>query len=78
MMAKAEGKRPGSRLRTEDEMRAALLALDEGSAHVNVAPYDAARDILQDVIEEVLTLRQIRADVQAFVADQQVKLARRY
>ncbi len=61
-----------ARSRTEDEMRAAIAGKS------NIAPhYDTPVDIMTDAVEELLTLRQLKADVLAFVQAQQSKLTQR-
>jgi len=66
------------RTRTADEMRGALTALLHGETEPKIAPnYDDPAIILDDAIDELLQLRQLRADVLTFIQDQQTKLTRR-
>lgn len=68
------------RQRTEEEMRHAVAVLSNGlvADPPFILPHgDDPADILQDVISEMMTLRQLRADVLAFMQDQQTKLQRR-
>ena len=66
------------RTRSLEEMQAALAALLVGNTEQGIAPnYDRPGDVLFDAIHEIISLRQIRTDVLAFVQDQSNKLTRR-
>lgn len=70
--------------RSADEMREAVAALSNDQVARNLPArhaipphYDAPVDILSDAIEELLELRQLRADVLTFIQVQQPKVTRR-
>lgn len=73
-----------SKTRSADEMRESIAALSNDQVarqltarHAIPPHYDTPVDILTDAIDELLELRQLRADVQAFAQTVQPKLARR-
>ena len=72
------------RIRSADEMRESVAALSNDqiarqltARHAIPPHYDAPVDILNDAIDELLELRQLRADVQAFMQTVQPTLTRR-
>jgi len=61
--------------RTENDMRQALAAFEQGKPQRSIPPQiDDTDIIMRDCIEEVLELRQQREDVRTFVNDMYTRM----